>query len=208
MLFYQTIAPATLELLKKLMNVPGFDKLRLVGGTALALQYGHRKSIDIDLFGKLAMDEYALSNAINQTGEVTTLHKTTNINIYSINGIKVDIVDYPYPWIDEMISIDGMRLASPKDISAMKLAAIVGRGSKKDFVDLYVLLKRFSLQDLLGFYERKFADGSVFMVIKSLTYFDDAEKETENPIILSDISWLQVKTSILNAHREFVNGDK
>jgi predicted nucleotidyltransferase component of viral defense system len=93
--------------------------------------------------------------------------------------------------------IDGIRLVSKKDIAAMKLNAIAGRGSKKDFIDVYQLLKDFSLVEMLAFYSQKYPNGSEFMVLKSLLYFDDAEIEPD-PIMLIPISWNQVKERIIN----------
>ncbi|MEN8227594.1 MAG: nucleotidyl transferase AbiEii/AbiGii toxin family protein [Bacteroidota bacterium] len=97
MLYYKAVAPPTLELLKRLLQLEVFREMRLVGGTSLALQLGHRKSIDIDLFGTLDADDLAVSDALKSFQSATTIQKTENISIYSIEGIKVDIVNYPYP---------------------------------------------------------------------------------------------------------------
>ena len=157
----------------------------------------------MDLFGALDADIITLSAALLPCGEVTRLNNTTNIHVYSINGIKVDIVNYPYPWIDALQTVDGLRLSSVKDIGAMKLAAITGRGTKKDFVDVYFLLQHFSLSDLIRFYEQKFYDGSVFLVLKSLVYFEDADME-QMPIMLHDFSWEQIKTKIRKEHNVYM----
>lgn len=203
MLYYETIDSPTLELLRKLLAIPAFTDLRLVGGTSLALQYGHRKSIDIDLFGSIDLDGDTLSSILSTTGEIKRLNNQANIHLYTINGIKVDIVHYPYPWIDTLNIQDQLRLASDKDIGAMKLAAITGRGTKKDFIDLYELLQRYSLSDLVGFYEQKYHDGSVFLVLKSLVYFEDANNEID-PFLLRDYSWEEVKEHIRKVHVQYV----
>jgi predicted nucleotidyltransferase component of viral defense system len=145
MLHYNTINSATLELLRQLQAIPAFSKLRLVGGTSLALQIGHRTSIDLDLFGYLDADEFVVTNALNKIGDVTILKRSENINIYIINGIKVDIVNYPYSWLLDTLVEDNLKLARIEDIAAMKLAAITNRGTKKDFIDLFFLLKQYSL---------------------------------------------------------------
>ena len=108
-----------------------------------------------------------------------------------LNEVKVDLVNYPYPWLEEAKSIKGIRLAQKKDIAAMKLAAITSRGTKKDFIDLYFLLEEFSLQEMIDFYGQKYSDGSVFLVLKSLTYFDDANMEV-SPFMLKDVAWEEV----------------
>ena len=97
MLHYEAIDPSTLEVLKRLLQIPVFNGLRLVGGTSLALQLGHRKSVDIDLFGSLEADDLAVSDALRVFNSVTIIQKSENITIYSIEGIKVDIVNYSYP---------------------------------------------------------------------------------------------------------------
>lgn len=93
MLYYETIDAATLELLRKLLSIPSFSSLRLAGGTSLALQYGHRKSIDIDLFGSIDTDNDTLFFMLSAPGDVKRLNNRANIHIYTINGIKVDRCD-------------------------------------------------------------------------------------------------------------------
>lgn len=203
MLHYETVGAQTLELLKSLLNAEAFKELRLVGGTALAMQIGHRKSIDLDLFGIMGADEFEIKKQLNQIGSVQWLKKTTNINIFLIDGIKVDLVSYPYPWIRQVVDEEGFRLASLEDIGAMKLAAITGRGTKKDFIDLYFLLQKFSIADLVSFYKQKYADGSTFMVLKSLAYFGDADLD-ESPIMLKMIEWEFVKDSIKDLVENYV----
>lgn len=203
MLHFKTIDAKTLELLKKIRMKAIFNELRLVGGTSLALQIGHRVSDDLDFFGKLDADEISISNALNQIGEVKLLYKTENIHIYTIDGIKVDIVNYPYPWIDDVVAGSNLQLANKKDIAAMKLAAITGRGTKKDFIDLYFLLKEYSLSQIIKFYEQKYHDGSVFMVLRSLVYFDDADEEIM-PKMFKTSDWESVKQSISEDLKRYI----
>lgn len=197
MLQTQTVQPKLLELLKKIMNSKVFASFNLVGGTALALQLGHRFSVDIDMFGNSEIEEYEFIDELSNFGTVQILKKSKNIIIFSIDGIKVDFVNYKYPLIEKINTIDNIRLVSDKDIAAMKLNAIAGRGSRKDFIDLYFLLQKYTMQQMIKFYNQKYIDGSEFMVIKSLNYFDDAEKE-ELPIMFKNIDWQTIKTTILN----------
>jgi hypothetical protein len=178
-----------------------------VGGTALALQIGHRKSIDIDLFGTITADEYEISKQLRAVGEITELRKSQNINVYLIDGIKVDIVNYHYPWLDKLIRESHLILAGIKDIAAMKLAAITGRGTKKDFIDLYFLLQRFSLSEMLEFYSEKYNDGSEFLVLKSLAYFEDAETD-EEPLMLKTVKWIEIKSTIKSNLEDFLRNRK
>jgi hypothetical protein len=202
MLYYQTIDSHTLELLRNLQELPIFSKMRLVGGTSLALQIGHRKSIDIDLFGELHVTYEVLLDELRSLGELRPLNNSKNIHCFLINGIKVDIVNYTYPWLSSQLETDNLVLARVEDISAMKLNAILGRGSKKDFIDLFFLLKQFSLKELVHFYNSKYNDGSEFLVLKSLVYFDDANLE-EMPVMFDPINWEEIKVNIAFHHSKF-----
>ena len=203
MLQYQTIEPRVLELLKKLLQIDEFRELRLVGGTSLALQIGHRNSIDIDMFGTLEADEFDIDKILNKIGSITVLKKTKNINIYLIDGIKVDLVNYHYPWLGETIIEDNLRLAGAKDIAAMKLAAITGRGTKKDFIDVNFLLQFYTLEEMLGFYKLKYNDASEILALKSLTYFEDADTE-EDPRMLMPMNWGKVKDLITVSMQKYI----
>lgn len=197
MLQTQTVVPELMELLKKLMDVDLFSDFNLVGGTALSLQIGHRNSIDIDLFGKAEIDTDLFIEKLKTFGEVTVTQSTKNILITQVNNIKVDFVNYKYPLLSDIFAVDGIRMLSKKDISAMKISAICGRGSKKDFIDLFYLLDEFSLLEILSFYEQKFTDGSVFLVEKSLAYFDDADLQLQ-PKMFKDFDWEICKQKISN----------
>jgi len=187
----------------QLQSQSAFSQLRLVGGTSLALQLGHRKSVDIDLFGKLNIDKYELDEILRSYASIKTLRTSKNINIYLLNGIKVDIVNYSYKWLFKPISIDGLFLADIKDIAAMKLSAITGRGGKKDFIDLYFILQKYKLDEIINFYNKKYPDGSEFLLLKSLAYFDDAEQD-EKPYMIKDIKWKQVKQFIKNELNKYL----
>ena len=193
MLHLSTVDSTTLELLKKLQSIPILHNTRLVGGTALALQIGHRKSVDLDFFAS----EDELTMALEQIGSLVVLKESPHIHIYQLNNVKIDVVDYQYSWIDDAVVMQGIRMASLRDIAAMKITAIIGRGTKKDFIDIAFLLQRFSINKILDFYSQKYPDGSTFMAMKSLAYFDDAEEDIM-PYMLTDISWEKIKSQILS----------
>ena len=201
MLHYNTVNTKTLELLNKIQSVDIFKNLRLVGGTSLALQIGHRESIDLDFFGELNIDKFEILSALNNIGKVQIKQSTKNINIFSVNEIKVDIVNYPYPWLEKTHLEDKLKLAGKSDIAAMKLSAITGRGSKKDFIDLYFLLQEYTLMEIIKFYEQKYHDGSTFLVLRSLVYFDDADQEPM-PKMLKIVDWHKVKEVIRKKLKE------
>ncbi|MBS1558109.1 MAG: nucleotidyl transferase AbiEii/AbiGii toxin family protein [Bacteroidetes bacterium] len=207
MLHYNTVKKSTLEFLIQLQKTESFSSLRLVGGTSLALQIGHRISVDIGLFGTLNEDIINVNAALNKMGQVTQLKNSKNINVYLLNDIKLDLVNYPYPWLENAVIHNGLRLAHQNDIAAMKIAAVTGRGTKKDFIDIYFLLKEMPLTKILELYQRKYSDGSLFMALKSLIYFDDAQ-EDEIPTMLAPVSWDTVKNTILSVHSDFLRKSK
>jgi predicted nucleotidyltransferase component of viral defense system len=197
MLRTATVEDSTLGLLKKLQQLPLLKDLRLVGGTALALQLGHRHSIDLDFFGKIEEDSAQIVNQLNSNGFEAELKYDTkkDIKVFLINGVKVDMVNYSYEWIDESIEDEGVRMGSLKDIAAMKLSAVTNRGTKKDFIDVYTLLKHFSLKEMLHFYEQKYPHASIYNVIRSLCYFEDAEANPM-PKMFVAADWEEIKLTI------------
>lgn len=197
MLSYQTVESHTLELLRKLSKEAFLSEARLVGGTALALQYGHRNSVDLDFFGKIEIDDEILKERLADMGSLSVIKESSNIKIYLINDIKVDFVNYKYVWIDSAIEVDDLHLASPKDIAAMKINAIEGRGTKKDFIDMYFLLQHYSLQEIFGFYAEKYPENSIFRALMSLSYFEDAETQFM-PQMFIDVEWEDIKLFIEN----------
>lgn len=196
MLFYNTIEPKTLQLLKDLQSSDFLTNFILVGGTSLALQMGHRISIDLDLFTDKKVDVLKIPDQIHEFGKIQITNQSDNILNLFIDGIKVDFVSYRYKFLSPPIFVDKIKLASTTDIAAMKLSAIAGRGSRKDFIDLYYILKKFSLPEIFELYRRKYPDGSDFSTYKSLTYFEDAELEPM-PKMLDKIDWHQIKAEII-----------
>lgn len=196
MLQLQTILPDTLELLKELSSRPEMSGLRLVGGTALALQYGHRQSIDLDFFGTPQVEQDEIVETFSTLGPLSIHNRSRKILQVVLRDIKVDVIDYSqYPWICAPVVEDGITLASPQDIAAMKINAVEGRGSRKDFVDIYFLLQHYSLSELLDFYAQKYPNHSFFRALLSLTYFDDAEQQAM-PKMLANVNWEEIKTAI------------
>lgn len=187
------------------MSFKEFSEMRLVGGTALALQIGHRISIDLDFFGKVSFDEIDINKIFKNFDSITSLKKSKNINIFEINGIKVDFVNYSYPWLEEERYEDNIRLAKIKDIAAMKIAAITGRGSKKDFIDLYFLLKKYDLKKIISFFEEKYFDANPILALKSLSYFEDADKEPDCNMIIPT-TWETAKSEIRNKVKNYFEG--
>lgn len=198
MLSFQTVESNTLELLKQLQAFPVLKETRLVGGTALALQYGHRMSVDLDLFGHIQSTPDQIIDTLRCVGEIEILNKTSHIIQMVIKGIKVDVVNYEwYDWIDDPVCEDGVVLASPKDIAALKVNAIVGRGTKKDFIDLFVLLQHYTMTEIMTYYKQKYPDYSEYRAVLSMTYFADAEQQSMPKMFIED-TWETIKKYIIN----------
>lgn len=196
MLHYETIHPGTLDLLRKIQSLEMFKDVRLVGGTALALQLGHRKSVDLDFFGRVDASLQEIALELSAFASVSPLSESRMMRFLIVDGVKVDVVNYPYSWIDEPVIEDGVTLAGIKDIAAMKLSAITNRGTRKDFVDYYFLLKLFSFDELINLYVQKYPDAQIFTTLKSLTYFNDAEQDPL-PLMMSSLNWEDVKSAIV-----------
>ncbi len=198
MLHYETVQPRTLGILRGLMEIPSLKDFYLVGGTAFSLQVGHRISVDIDLFrfSEENVDTEQIFKEINDNFSNVTFWDSKDYYLKcDIEGVKIDILRYRHPLIDDTLLIDGIRMVSAKDIAPMKLLAISNRGAKKDFYDLYFLLKQFSLDEMFGFYFQKFKRLDEFILYKSLSYFGNADPQKDLEI-LADVTWEEAKEEI------------
>lgn len=195
MLQYRTISPATLELLKGLSSDSNLKSFFLVGGTALALQIGHRESYDLDFFTLQPFSTEQLMQQMRLRWGSEMLSTSEHILITMTQGVKVDFVVHPYPLKNPLLEMDGLRLLDREDIALIKIAAIAGLGRKRDFFDLYFLLREFPLPYLLEAYAAKYGEASVFHALRSLTYFNDAEGDAD-PVLFEEISWASVKNRI------------
>ena len=205
MLRTDAIAPEPLELLGRLMLRPELQDFALAGGTGLALQTGHRLSVALDLFSARDFEPEVLLDRLRDEfrTELHNISKNT-LNLH-INGTKVDLLTYKYPMLNSLIQEGNIRIYSMEDIAAMKLSAVSSRGSKRDFYDLYFLIKKYSLSELLDFYKRKFETEQYYHVIKSLIFFDDAEGEPDPRLINSNLTWKMIKSELENAVREYTS---
>ena len=198
MLQTRTVESGTLELLKKLQSLPILKDFYLVGGTSIALQLGHRFSIDLDLFSVNDFNPYDIISILQKDFDLQIIVEEPKMLITEINGIKVDFVKMSYPILYPVIIEEGVRMLNIRDICAMKLKAITQRGNKKDFFDLYYLIEYISIKEMLEIFKQKFNMNEIFHVVKSLTYFDDAEINPEPIIFDEKINWKIVKMKIVN----------
>jgi len=188
------------------MTIPELADFSLVGGTALSLRYGHRKSVDLDLFASSEFDVNTVIAALERTFPQMYRHISTNsIGIFGyIENVKIDLVRYHYhPVIAPVIVEDGIRFLSSQDIMAMKINAILRRGVKKDFWDIAELLEHYTMDELIDSYIKKYPSQTLLISIpRALIYFDDAEK-TDTPISFKKQTWEKVKEAIREKVRNF-----
>ena len=208
MLQISTVEPATLVILKKLMAIPELADFSLVGGTALSLRYGHRKSVDLDLFALSEFDTDKVIATLEKTFPATYRHISTNsIGIFGyIEDVKIDLVKYHFhPVIAPIVVEDGIRFLSNEDIMAMKINAILRRGVKKDFWDIAELLEHYTMDELVDNYIKKYPNQMLLISIpRALTYFDDADN-SDDPVSLKGQTWSKIKSKIRNKVSEFLS---
>lgn len=176
MLQKRAISQKLLELTKELQQVDSLKDFALVGGTALALQIGHRTSVDIDLFTSQKIDRDKIESDLIEKykNNYKRIFITENTITCLIYDIKVDILKYDYPYIEKIVNEEGIKIIGLPDITAMKLDAITGNGSRvKDFVDIYFLLDKFPIEKMFDFYRMKYNHSDIYHVKKSLVYFND-----------------------------------
>ena len=208
MLHLETVEPGTFSVLKKLMSLPALQNFALVGGTALSLKYGHRTSIDLDLFWNGNFTNDSIVNALEKYFGSDFNYKKSNdaFGIFCfIKNVKVDIVNFPHPLLQAVENIDGIRMYSNADIAAMKIQAFLGRGKKKDFWDLHTLLKHYTLQEIMSWHKEKYPSQMLAIGIPhAITYFVDAD-ESEEPLSLQGQTWENIKKDISKTVRDFLS---
>jgi predicted nucleotidyltransferase component of viral defense system len=206
MLRIETVEPHTFSILNQLMEMPELQDFGLVGGTALSLLYGHRMSIDLDLFSNKPFENAKIVYALESKFGLSFDNRSTNprFGIFGfINEVKIDIVRHPHPLIRPELTLEGVRMFSTEDIVAMKVQAILGRGKKKDFWDVAELLNHYSIEDFINFHKEKYSTQNLFITVPhALTYFADAD-ESEDPICLKSQNWDSVKSFISAKVREY-----
>lgn len=208
MLHLEALPPGTYPVLERLMGMRELQDHALVGGTALALRYGHRVSVDLDLFAGSFDHDLLKSALFNEFGSAFQYEPGRGIAIglfCYIAGVKVDIVKYPHSRISDLTVNDGIRMYADEDLAAMKIQALLGRGRKKDFWDLHVLLQDHDLEHIIGWHRMKYPDQMLAISIPSaITYFTDAE-DSETPVSLQGQTWEDVKAFISKAVRDYLS---
>ncbi len=186
-----------LELLKKSKLL---DDFYLAGGTGLALQLEHRLSMDLDFFNKKSINTQSLKNNLQALGtlSITKEDKDTLNGVF--NGTEIMFLKYSYPLLFPLQKKKDITIADIRDIGCMKISSVSGRGTRKDFIDLYFICKDVvSFKELLKLFKKKYKSINYNMVhiLKSLTYFNDAEKDPM-PNMLKPVDWAKVKCFFQN----------
>lgn len=195
--YVELIPPNALGVLDRFTAAPVLDEFYLAGGTGLALTLGHRRSRDFDFFSRNLFDENLLLQKIKNPLSVTS--KASHTLHLDIDGIKVTFLGYSYPLLFPASEFNGVKAADVRDIARMKIDAISSRGAKRNFIDLYTVARKFGLAELIKLFDQKHAGTHYNRVhiLKSLTYFDDAESEPM-PDMTTHVTWEMVKGFFLS----------
>ncbi len=195
-LHLNTISEKMSTVLDELMGSPWVNQYVLVGGTALSLQLGHRKSIDLDLFTTKNYDPVLIKKNIHKSYPVATIiYETPNSIGFNIHDIKVEFVEWKEGFELEYHQYDQWRLLKKEILASMKLNAILNRTEKKDYADLSFLLKDRPLKELLHNYKLCYPYQQVRPVLEKLSGNSELIDQT-NPVFLSNINWSDIELSL------------
>jgi hypothetical protein len=206
----EIIDPEKMEILKTLRAGEKGDFLKdyyLAGGTAVALHLGHRISHDLDFFCSKSFDGRILQEKLSSLGKFEEDIVTKNNTIGSFNGTKISFMHFDSEISETPQKFEGVNVAPIKDLAAMKISAISQRGAKRDFIDLFYIMKNqnMNLADVMAHFTEKFKSSNPNLIhfLKSLTYFEDADKQN-SPAMKTPVNWDEVKKFFLDKKNEFI----
>ena len=213
-LCYSTVSPLLLTTLKDLMSRSELSMFRLVGGTALSLHRGHRMSVDLDLFTDEqygSVDFNSIDNYLRETySYVDRLNiqeigfgKSYYIGEKASNCIKLDLY-YTDKFMDDIVLMDNIRLASVAEIIAMKIDVIIRTGRKKDFWDIHEIMKSYSIQQMAELHEKRYPYSHSLKELKEkLIDFSGADDDFD-PVCLRNAHWELIKLDMIDLSNELV----
>jgi len=207
-LFWDTITENMRLVLGHFFQTQVGARFYLAGGTALSLQLGHRRSIDLDFFSStedIPTIRPTLEEALSVFQPMLTDSAWGNL-VYLAKDVRVGFYGYGFPLVDSMLMTDGLRLASVKDIALMKLDALLARAARKDFYDLYFICQKIPLRQLFDIAPKKYPSVRDFeaQTVKRLVYFENAEEDSD-PSMLVPVSWQAVKEYFIQQAKEIGN---
>jgi hypothetical protein len=201
------LAPETCGTLGRLAALTSRRKFYLAGGTGCALQLGHRISRDLDFFSGEAFEPADIQRELRPLGQASADYTDAGTWVGIFEQTKIGFFAYAYPLLRPARPYQGVAVASLEDIGCMKVEAIAARGRKRDFVDLYFILSRTStdLKSLLDLFRQKYGRDrdNLFHILKSLTYFVDAETDPD-PVMLAELSWPDLKAFLSDQVKSIV----
>jgi predicted nucleotidyltransferase component of viral defense system len=204
---WETITDEMRRILHFIRQQPFADRFYLAGGTALALRFGHRRSVDLDFFS--ATDEVlhgSRREILNGLGPLLpqTLEATDGNLLLLIGGLHVGFFGYGYSLLEPSDTVDQVNVASLVDIGLMKLDALISRGSRKDFYDLYIIAQQIPIRRLLVLGRTKYPYARDFevMAVESLALFDNADRDFQ-PELLIDLPWQTVRQFFTDQAKAF-----
>lgn len=205
-MYLSILAPKQIQFLKKLQFLKKYG-FYLAGGTALALQIGHKTSLDFDFYTEKKFDNKKLLREIEKHFKKTKLIQIDEETlIVKIDGKETSFFYYPYRLIFPPIKEKELPpIASKEDIAAMKLIAIIQRSTKRDFIDIYFLIKEFGLKKIFEIAKKKYPSFDYYLALRALTYFTEAEKEKtkRNFTFLKPVNWTEIKKFLIKTVSEF-----
>lgn len=177
----------------------------LAGGTALSLQIGHRRSVDLDFFSPTE-DIPTIRAVLEESLAVfqpTLADSAWGNLVYLAKDVRIGFYGYGFPLIAPLVEIENLRLASVEDIALMKLDALLSRAARKDFYDLYFICQKIPLRHLLDLAPGKYANVRDFEVqtVKRLVYFENAEADMD-PVLLQPVTWQTVREYFIQQAKE------
>ena len=204
-LFWNTITENMRVVLNDFSRTKIGAKFYLAGGTALSLQIGHRRSVDLDFFSP-SEDIPTLRPALEEAlapHDATLADSAWGNLVYLVQDVRVGFYGYGFPLVAPLVETEGARLASIEDIALMKLDALLSRAARKDFYDLYFICQKMPLRQLLNLAPQKYANIRDFeaQAVKRLVYFENAEADVD-PVFLQPISWQAVKEVFVQQAKE------
>lgn len=202
LMFETILLPETKSLLQNLTKVNLPKESYLAGGTAVALHLGHRRSADLDFFTPIEFVETQWEAKLKKDLGFKLSKRDWQTLIGHINNVKFSLFNYPYKNIAQQESYGQIPIASLPDLAAMKLDTILGRGTKRDLIDIYFLAQKFTLSTLLTFYQKKYGNlqERELMIKKALVFFEDADKD-EMPDMIIKADWNEIKKWFTNQIR-------